>query len=173
MSKCKVLYTSMLDNRWTGSCFQAVDAALPDETPQVQEQRLRDQGERLGEKPTAAPGAGPRRRIRFQHKHFQWNPDFTDVWKSVEASGPGNDGRAVREGMTRYVCILDPVSYSSLYWSVADSLRSVLPLSRPPSCVHQESKAKLICEWTHLTSGSASKQVQLDHERVALFDLRP
>ncbi|KAH1299498.1 hypothetical protein KXX11_006488 [Aspergillus fumigatus] len=100
MSKCKVLYTSMLDNRWTGSCFQAVDAALPDETPQVQEQRLRDQGERLGEKPTAAPGAGPRRRIRFQHKHFQWNPDFTDVWKSVEASGPGNDGRAVREGRT-------------------------------------------------------------------------
>ncbi|EAW09598.1 putative acid phosphatase [Aspergillus clavatus NRRL 1] len=100
MSKSKVLYTDMLDNRWTGSCFQAVDAALPDETPQLQELRLREQGELLGEKPTPASGKGPRRRLRFQHKHFQWNPDFTDVWKSVEASGPGNDGRAVREGMT-------------------------------------------------------------------------
>ena len=37
------------------------------------------------------------------HKHFKWQPRFTDVYKSVDDAPIGNDGWAVMEGNTRFV----------------------------------------------------------------------
>jgi tubulin--tyrosine ligase len=38
--------------------------------------------------------------MRYTHKHFKWAPSFKDVYESVEASEPGNDGWAVAQGYT-------------------------------------------------------------------------
>ncbi|THC98982.1 hypothetical protein EYZ11_001533 [Aspergillus tanneri] len=101
VSQNRILYTQMLDNRWTsGSCFRAVDAAVPDIDPEVREHELRHQGEKFGVKPVGDVGASNARKSRIQHKHFQWAPNFSDVYRSVEESQPGNDGWAVKEGMT-------------------------------------------------------------------------
>lgn len=103
VSKNKILYTSMLNNRWsTGSCFEAVDPNVSGEGPELQEQRLRDREEGRGaQDPTVTTEAVGVNRI--QHKHFKWSPKFTDVYKSVEEGEPGNDGWVVKEGMTRFV----------------------------------------------------------------------
>ncbi|CBF76378.1 hypothetical protein AN4967.2 [Aspergillus nidulans FGSC A4] len=101
VSESKVMYTEMLDNRWSsGSCFDAVDAEVPVENPEQREQTLRDQEEKLEEDPTANPNAKSGRKSRIAHKHFIWAPKFTDVYRSVEESAPGNDGWTVKEGMT-------------------------------------------------------------------------
>lgn len=101
VSQCKTVYTEMLDNRWSsGSCFTAVDPLVADQDPDTQETKLREQGEKTGTVP-AVTG----KRSKLQHKHFQWTPNFGDVFRSVEESGPGNDGRTIREGMTRFVSI--------------------------------------------------------------------
>ncbi|KAL4991300.1 survival protein sure-like phosphatase/nucleotidase [Aspergillus falconensis] len=101
VSESKVMYTEMLDNRWSsGSCFDAVDAEVPVENPDQREQTLRDQEEKLEEDPTANPNAKSGRKSRIPHKHFIWAPKFTDVYRSVEESAPGNDGWTVKEGMT-------------------------------------------------------------------------
>lgn len=105
VSQCKTVYTEMLDNRWSsGSCFTAVDPLVVDQDPNTQERKLREQGEKTGVAP-AVPNPVPGKRSNLQHKHFQWSPNFGDVFRSVEESKPGNDGRAVREGMTRFVSI--------------------------------------------------------------------
>lgn len=89
----KVLWTDMLQNYWnTESCFEAVDDDEAD--PNEEEQWIREGGEvqrRDGEH-------GP---ARHMHKHFKWSPRFTDVYRSVEESEPGNDGWVVKEGYTR------------------------------------------------------------------------
>lgn len=109
VSQSKVVYADMLDNRWTsGSCFKAVDAGVV-ENPESQERRLREQGEKSGSNPPV-PVSGKRPQI--QHKHFQWSPDLSDVFRSVEESAPGNDGRAVRDGMTRFVACPTFLAYS-------------------------------------------------------------
>ncbi|KAL4928416.1 putative acid phosphatase [Aspergillus undulatus] len=101
VSESKVMYTEMLDNRWSsGSCFDAVDAEVPFENPDQREQTLRDQEEKLGEDPTANVRVESGKRSRIPHKHFVWAPKFTDVYRSVEESSPGNDGWTVKEGMT-------------------------------------------------------------------------
>jgi broad specificity polyphosphatase/5'/3'-nucleotidase SurE len=89
----KVLWTNMLQNYWAaGSCFQEVEDEEGD--ADEEEQRIRE-GE--GE-----PEKGVEENItRHKHKHFKWAPRFTDVYKSVEEAGPGNDGWAVKEGYTR------------------------------------------------------------------------
>jgi tubulin--tyrosine ligase len=89
----KVLWTNMLQNYWgAGSCFQEVEDEEGD--ADEEEQRIRE-GE--GE-----PEKGVEDNItRHKHKHFKWAPRFTDVYKSVEEAGPGNDGWAVKEGYTR------------------------------------------------------------------------
>ncbi|CAI7648444.1 unnamed protein product [Penicillium bialowiezense] len=102
VSENKVLYTNMLENKWTGSCFQAVEPRSADD-PDLQEQQLRDQGEIEGKKPDPSVGLtneGSARGSRLQHKHFKWAPSFQDVYRSVEESQPGNDGWAVKEQMT-------------------------------------------------------------------------
>jgi tubulin--tyrosine ligase len=89
----KVLWTNMLQNYWgAGSCFQEVEDEEGD--ADEEEQRIRE-GE--GE-----PEKGAEESItRHKHKHFKWAPRFTDVYKSVEEAGPGNDGWTVKEGYTR------------------------------------------------------------------------
>ena len=87
----KVLWTNMLQNYWgPGSCFQEVEDQEGD--ADEQEQKIR---EREGQQPAANGFVG------HKHKHFKWSPRFTDVYKSVEEAGPGNDGWAVKEGFTR------------------------------------------------------------------------
>ncbi|KAH8423878.1 putative acid phosphatase [Aspergillus melleus] len=98
VSQNKIFYTEMLDNRWkSGSCFQAVDAAVSDRNPNLREHEVRNQG---GKSDAQLTEGAPAQRSRIQHKHFQWAPNFSDVYKSVEESQPGNDGWTVKEGMT-------------------------------------------------------------------------
>ena len=95
----KVMWTSMLQNYWgPGSCFQEVEDEEGDAGEE--EQRIREgEGEAAeGDKNGVNGEVG-----RHKHKHFKWAPRFTDVYKSVEEAGPGNDGWAVKEGLTRYV----------------------------------------------------------------------
>ncbi|KGO77867.1 Survival protein SurE-like phosphatase/nucleotidase [Penicillium italicum] len=101
VSENKVLYTNMLQNTWTGSCFQAVDPTSADD-PDLQEQLLRDGGETEGKKPDQTVGSSEKSSYgpRIQHKHFKWAPSFQDVYRSVEESEPGNDGWTVKEQMT-------------------------------------------------------------------------
>ncbi|KAJ5167887.1 uncharacterized protein N7482_003481 [Penicillium canariense] len=101
VSQNKVLYTAMLENRWTsGSCFEPTDPTTADD-PELQEQRLRE-GEVAGERPdpngntTDKPVGQP----RIKHKHFKWAPNFQDVYRSVEEGPAGNDGWVVKEQMT-------------------------------------------------------------------------
>ncbi|KAL4896918.1 survival protein sure-like phosphatase/nucleotidase [Aspergillus ambiguus] len=103
VSKNKVLYTNMLDNRWTsGSCFKAVDASVSDLDPAAREKALRDQDPKVQGNLTADLSAADvsSNKTRLQHKHFLWAPNFSDVYNSVEKSGPGNDGWTVKEGMS-------------------------------------------------------------------------
>ncbi|KAI1938153.1 putative tubulin--tyrosine ligase pby1 [Ophidiomyces ophidiicola] len=90
----KILYTPILDNRWkSGSCFEEIDAGSSGEGPDLQEQQLRE-GEVTQEDGdnSSAP--------RYRHRHFKWAPKFTDVYRSVDESEPGNDGWAVKMGHT-------------------------------------------------------------------------
>jgi broad specificity polyphosphatase/5'/3'-nucleotidase SurE len=112
VSQNKVLYTEMLENKWTsGSCFEPADPATGDD-PELQEQRLRDVGEMTGKKPDADGSTTdkPVGQPRIKHKHFKWAPNFQDVYRSVEEGPAGNDGWVVKEQMTRWVifsCLLE------------------------------------------------------------------
>ncbi|GAB1203293.1 hypothetical protein APSETT445_001922 [Aspergillus pseudonomiae] len=116
VSQSKVLYTDMLDNRWTsGSCFRAVDASVPNANPELQEHNVRHQDQTVGEELSTNTNGTTPRRSRIQHKHFQWAPNFSDVYRSVEESAPGNDGWVVKEGMTR------PDNDEPTLYSIVDS----------------------------------------------------
>lgn len=94
----KIIYTTILDNQWTsGSSFQAIDAESSGEGPDLQEQKLRQSGE---SEPTANQTKD--KAPKYRHMHFKWAPNFQDVYKSVENSAEGNDGWAVKNGITRY-----------------------------------------------------------------------
>ncbi|KAK2603525.1 hypothetical protein QQS21_004294 [Conoideocrella luteorostrata] len=87
----KTLWADMLQNYWReGSCFQEIEGHAGD--PDEEEERIRE-GE-VDNEANTGPAKG------HKHKHFKWTPRLTDVYKSVELSGPGNDGRIVREGNT-------------------------------------------------------------------------
>ena len=108
VSQNKVLYTNMLINKWSsGSCFEAAEPVATGD-PDLEEQRVRIAGETTGNKSGPNDGTGDKSRpFRFQHKHFKWAPNFQDVYRSVEENGPGNDGWAVKEQMTRLVFLLN------------------------------------------------------------------
>ncbi|KAG6040066.1 hypothetical protein E4U41_001485 [Claviceps citrina] len=87
----KTLWSDMLQNYWKeGSCFEEVEGAAGD--PDEEEERIR-----AGE---VGSGAGAETSKDRRHKHFKWAPRLADVYQSVELSGPGMDGRIVREGNT-------------------------------------------------------------------------
>ncbi|KAI1100797.1 sure-like protein [Jackrogersella minutella] len=99
----KTLWTEMLQNYWgkDGSCFEEVDGSVGDEDEE--EERIRE-GEEMrasgGPDSKANGDDGEAGQSRYPHRHFKWAPRFTDVYKSVEDSSPGNDGWAVKEGFT-------------------------------------------------------------------------
>ncbi|KAH7275829.1 survival protein sure-like phosphatase/nucleotidase [Fusarium solani] len=89
----KAIWTNLLQNYWReGGCFQEIEGEAGDENEE--EERIREGIE--GE----VDDAGSSTRKGHVHKHFKWAPRFTDVYKSVEESKPGNDGWAVKEGLT-------------------------------------------------------------------------
>ena len=89
----KIMWTSMLQNYWgPGSCFQEIEDEGGD--AREEEEQIRE-GQEATNGTNGVVG-------RHKHKHFKWSPRFTDVYKSVEEAGPGNDGWAVKEGLTRY-----------------------------------------------------------------------
>ena len=96
----KVLWTEILENRWeVHSCFEEV---LGEESnAEEEEEHIREaEGGVNGIK-----GEGiMAKRLGHKHKHFKWTPRFQDVYKSVKRSGEGNDGRAIMEHNTRFVC---------------------------------------------------------------------
>ncbi|EZF32102.1 5'/3'-nucleotidase SurE [Trichophyton interdigitale MR816] len=108
ISKSKILYTNILDNRWSGSCFEAIDAELSGEDPGLQEHLLRqkEEGSTLNGDTSGTSST------RFQHKHFKWAPKFGDVYKSEQTSPPGNDGWAVRSGFTS----VTPLKANFMHW---------------------------------------------------------
>lgn len=82
VEKNKIMWTNMLQNYWSDkSCFEAVEDE--DGNADEEEHKIRE-GE--GEPDAATNSSG------HKHKHFKWAPRFDDVYRSVEASGPGNDG---------------------------------------------------------------------------------
>ena len=100
VGKNKTLFTEMLQNYWSSgsSCFTEVEGSVGDEDEE--ECRIRE-GESLeGVAPQKTPKEGQNGN-GYTHRHFKWSPRFTDVYNSVEESPPGNDGWAVKEGLTR------------------------------------------------------------------------
>jgi len=106
----KILWTEMLQNMWkSGSCFQEIEVPEEeDQQPEEVEAAMRKAEERQGrrEQGLSVKDSGRetpvnKGHIRFSHKHFQWVPQFKDVYQSVEEAPPGNDGWAVKEGFTR------------------------------------------------------------------------
>jgi 5'/3'-nucleotidase SurE len=109
--KRKVLWTNMLQNRWTsGSCFTEVK--VPEEedkdADRIEEEIRRSESISSSKgRPVIngfhdedeGNGEENGKHLRYTHKHFKWTPRFKDVYDSVEKAGPGNDGWAVKEGM--------------------------------------------------------------------------
>jgi len=97
----KILYTYMLQNYWaSGSSFEPMDAE--DElSPEESEAMIREQGEQGRTVDGVLGGKKPKKGLR--HQKFKWAPKFQDVYASVEASEPGNDGWAVAKGHIRYI----------------------------------------------------------------------
>ncbi|KAI9796204.1 MAG: hypothetical protein M1833_006455 [Piccolia ochrophora] len=105
----KILYTHMLQNYWSSglSSFEEIEPQGESDDPEAHEKDIRREEESVekGEQDQDAGSRGPSgtvdtSRSRVQHKHFKWAPQFADVHKGVEASEPGNDGWAVRQGHT-------------------------------------------------------------------------
>ncbi|KAK8069324.1 tubulin-tyrosine ligase PBY1 [Apiospora phragmitis] len=99
VGKNKTLFTEMLQNYWSqgSSCFTEVEGSVGDEDEE--ERRIREGEGHEGVVPQETSkevenGNG------YAHRHFKWSPRFTDVYNSVEESAPGNDGWAVKEGLT-------------------------------------------------------------------------
>ncbi|KAL8841229.1 MAG: hypothetical protein Q9170_001018 [Blastenia crenularia] len=93
----KVLYTYALPNYWqSGSSFTEIEASgEDDEDPEENEAEIREQESKDSKEGTKEW------KMRHKHRHFKWSPNFADVYQSVEASEPGNDGWAVKEGIVR------------------------------------------------------------------------
>lgn len=102
----KTVFTAMMQNYWgEGGCFEEIDAEA-DADANLEEERIREQqidGASAAKDGAAAAAAasGNPHATKHAHKHFKWSPNFAGVYKSVEASGPGNDGWTVRQGQTR------------------------------------------------------------------------
>lgn len=95
VARNKILWTEMLQNYWSPqSCFTEDEGSV--DGGDEEEERIRQGEEEDGGKRVEKKDGHVHR-----HKHFKWAPKLGDVLKSVESSPPGNDGWAVKEGMTR------------------------------------------------------------------------
>jgi 5'/3'-nucleotidase SurE len=98
VEKNKVLWTDVLQNYWSPqSCFAEDEGSV--DGGDEEEERIRQGEEDAGE--SKDRGEKKVEGHVHRHRHFKWAPKLSDVLKSVETSPPGNDGWAVKEGMTR------------------------------------------------------------------------
>ena len=98
VAEAKILYTDILQNRWTtGSSFEEVEVD-EDVDPAEQEKDIRE-----GKRDGSINGEEESTAARRKQKKFKWAPKFADVHESVRKAEPGNDGWAVMEGIVRYV----------------------------------------------------------------------
>lgn len=94
----KTLWTPVLQNYWSPvSCFAETEAGDEDNCDDEEEKIRRGEGSAENLTETGQQG------MLHKHRHFKWSPKLQDVLKAVEESEPGNDGWAVKEGITRYV----------------------------------------------------------------------
>ncbi|OTB03629.1 hypothetical protein M426DRAFT_60136 [Hypoxylon sp. CI-4A] len=99
----KTLWAEMLQNYWgdNGASFEEVEGSIGDEDEEEVRIREGEEANASGAPETNSNGdAEESNQTRYPHRHFKWAPKFTDVYKSVEESPPGNDGWAVKEGYT-------------------------------------------------------------------------
>ena len=89
----KIMYTDMLQNKWTGSSFEELSEGEGDADPAQEEQKIRDRSDSWSE----ATGEAKRPVIAKRRTRFKWAPNFSDVRASVEKAGRG-DGYAVIQG---------------------------------------------------------------------------
>ncbi|KAI0021799.1 survival protein sure-like phosphatase/nucleotidase [Xylariomycetidae sp. FL0641] len=95
----KTFFVPMLQNYWgtgsggEGACFEEVEGSVADQDEEEERIREGEEAGDAGDKGKETPGA-------YTHRHFRWKPRWTDVYKSVEDAGPGNDGWTVKEGCT-------------------------------------------------------------------------
>lgn len=90
VSNNKILYTNMIQNRWSsGSSYKEIPAGETDADPNAEEHKIRENGESNGaDEPSAK---------RRKHGTFKWAPQFQDVKTAVESAGAG-DGWEVSRG---------------------------------------------------------------------------
>lgn len=108
VSTHKTVYASILQNYWRGGgCFTAEEVAdhaagsKTDATAAIAAEA--EEEIRTHEEPAAAAASATTSTSKIgplTHRHFKWAPQFTDVYKSVDEAPAGNDGWAVREGLT-------------------------------------------------------------------------
>ena len=92
VSKNKIKWTWMLDNKWpTGSLYAST--------------KHHDTDYHQGTDNTA--GATP--------PSFKWSPSFASIWKIVDESPAGNDGKVIRDGQTSITPL--KASFQSLHGS--------------------------------------------------------
>lgn len=133
VSEAKIMYTDVLQNRWTtGSCFEAVE--LDEQVdPAKQEKQIRE-GQHNG------TVAGGKSQVNGRkQKGYKWAPRSADVHESVRKGGSGSDGWALKEGMIRYT--VDSLTHVVLRNPQADCSVASLP-SKPTSGMFQTSKEK-------------------------------
>ncbi|KAI0139079.1 sure-like protein [Hypoxylon sp. NC0597] len=103
VEKRKTLWAEMLQNYWgeNGACFEEVEGSIGDEDEEEERIREGEEAKASNNLESKTNGdTGDAGQMRYPHRHFKWAPRFTDVYKSVEESPPGNDGWAVKEGYT-------------------------------------------------------------------------
>lgn len=106
----KVLFTHILQNYWaeSGTCFDEVEGSVGD--AEEEESRIRE-----GEENPDAKKVPESKDSGYAHRHFKWAPKLGDVFKSVDESGEGNDGWAVKNGFTRYVLLVPPSKVTKVH----------------------------------------------------------
>lgn len=83
VSNTKIVYTEMLQNKWTGSSFEEMSEGEGDADPKQEEQKIRDRSDSWSE------GSAEVKRpvIQKRRTRFKWAPKFDDVRASVERAG--------------------------------------------------------------------------------------
>ncbi|CAK7232723.1 hypothetical protein SBRCBS47491_008368 [Sporothrix bragantina] len=161
VSTHKTVYASILQNYWRdGGCFVAEDVVEDDaeaaSATDVEEKNIRAK-ERVaaaGESATSTPGttspnngAAP-----ITHRHFKWQPHFTDVYRSVDEAPPGNDGWAVREGLTS----ITPLKAN--FFQAATHLHETEFLLDPPTTTESTSAADMPLARLSIAEPAAEKK---------------
>ena len=110
VSRRVVRWTWMLGNKWRGgSLYKVVGGASSADgpatgvvaAPTTTRDVAQGRGDEAGSKKEQHGGAAEREEDDNGGRlAFRWQPTFADIWATVESSGAGNDGLAVRDGET-------------------------------------------------------------------------